>query len=157
MKFTEADVQDCLHLLQETPCRIAAISKGAGTRRLESRPDKKSWSANDILAHIRSCADVWGDSIREMLVRDMPTIKYTSPRTWIRKTDYPQLDFHTSLAVFTAQREELLGELRPLPFTDWSRSAMIKGRQETVFSYARRMALHELGHLDQFEQVLGGK
>ena len=61
--------------------------------RLQYRIDKKAWSVNDILAHLRSCADVWGGSIEAMLAQDKPTLPYRHPRQWIKKTNYPNLLF----------------------------------------------------------------
>jgi len=55
------------------------------------------WSASDVLAHLRSCADVWGGYMMRILAEDRPTVHAVNPTTWIRQTDYPDLDVHTSL------------------------------------------------------------
>ena len=158
MIATPADIETFLETLTLTPQRLASASAGLESARLHFKPDKKAWSANDILAHLRACADVWGKSIAAMLEQDHPTIRYVSPRTWIRKTDYPSLEFRASLLAFTAQRDDLLKRLQPLALEDWSRAASFTdntpGRQDTVFSYARRMALHERGHCEQIEALL---
>jgi hypothetical protein len=36
---------------------------------------------------------------------------------------------------------------------EWGKSGWIKNKKHTVFSQARRMALHEFDHLDQFERI----
>lgn len=158
MIATPAAVQTFLETLAATPRCIDLASTGLENARLHFKPDQKVWSANDILAHLRACADVWSKSISAMLDQDHPTLRYVSPRTWIRKTDYPNLEFRVSLLAFTAQREELLKRLEPLPFEGWSRGASFTattlGRTETVFSYARRMALHESDHCVQIEALL---
>ena len=41
-----------------------------------------------------------------MITQDHPTLRYVSPRTWIRKTGYPELEFYQSLQFFSRQREE---------------------------------------------------
>lgn len=153
-----ADIETFLQILTATPQRLASASAGLENERLYFKPDKKAWSANDILAHLRACADVWGKSMAAMLTQDHPTLRYISPRTWIRKTDYPKLEFRASLLAFTRQRNDLLKSLQPLTIAEWSRAASFTettlGRQETVFSYARRMALHEIGHCEQIEALL---
>jgi hypothetical protein len=125
---------------------------------LRFRPDVNAWSANDILAHLRACADVWGTSLRAMIAQDHPALRYVSPRTWIRKTDYLDLEFGASLQAFVRQRKELLKLLRALAVNDWSRQATFtattKGREQTVFSYARRIAEHENEHCEQIEALL---
>jgi hypothetical protein len=158
MKVSPADAESVLRSLGATPRRIASFSRGVEISKLNFRPHQDSWSANDILAHLRACADVWGKSIVEMIARDQPKLRYISPRGWIRKTDYLELEFRTSLRAFTDQRRELLRALKGLAIKDWSRSATFtattRGREQTVFSYACRMAEHESKHCDQIEVVL---
>lgn len=94
----------------------------------------------------------------DMITRHNPTLRYISPRSWIRKTDYLELEFRGSLKAFADQRRELLRALKDLRMADWSRSATFtattKGREQTVFSYACRIAEHEKKHCDQIEAVL---
>lgn len=158
MKVAPAEIESVLKLLAQTPRRIASASKGLENARLRFKLDEDAWSANDILAHLRSCADVWGKSIRAMIAQDHPTLRYISPRTWIRKTDHPELNFRLSLEAFVKQRNELLKSLKALKIEDWSRGATFtattKGREQTVLSYAQRMAQHENEHCEQIETLL---
>ena len=93
-----------------------------------------------------------------MIALEQPQLRYVSPRSWIRKTDYLALEFRESLQAFTAQRRELLRILKGLAIKDWLRSATFtgttKGREQTVFSYACRIAEHENKHCGQIETVL---
>lgn len=158
MKVAPAEIEKFLKLLTKTPQRIASASRGLKNPRLHLKASKEDWSANDVLAHLRSCADVWGKSIMLMISQDHPTLRYMSPRTWIRKTDYREQEFHPSLKAFTKQRRELLKVLKALEIEDWSRGATFtattNGRKETVFSYVRRMAQHENEHCEQLESLL---
>ncbi len=158
MKIDPAEIESVLNLLAQTPRRISSASNGLENARLHFKSDEEAWSANDILAHLRACADVWGKSILVMIVQDHPTLRYVSPRTWIRKTDYPGLEFRLSLETFTRQREELLKLLKALKIEDWSRGATFtgttKGREGTVLSYAQQMARHENEHCEQIETLL---
>lgn len=155
MAATSTEITDVLESLAETPRRIEAVVKGLQDDRLQAKPDEKSWSANDILAHLRACADVWGKSIDDMLEQDYPTLRHVSPRTYMRKTDYAQRAFHESFQAFADQRAALLRRLENLDVDDWSRGAVIKDREYTVLSQARRMAQHEDVHCEQIEAVMG--
>ena len=159
MGVTAAEVEEILEALVETPRRIASMTGDLDHARLHTRADADAWSANDILAHLRSCADVWGKGIRAMIDQDSPTLRYVSPRTWIRKTDYPNQEFHASFRAFARQRDDLLALLKALALDGWSRAATFtgttKGREQTVFNYARRIALHEREHLEQLAGMLG--
>jgi hypothetical protein len=93
-----------------------------------------------------------------MINQDHPTLRYVSPRTWIRKTNYPSLVFHESLDAFTRQRHELLHSLNVLTREEWSRGATFtgttRGREQTILSYAQRLARHEGEHLQEIENLL---
>ena len=145
-------------MLKTTPSRIASASHGLSDKELNWKPAADSWSANEILAHLRACSDVWGGSIMKILKQDNPTFRYVSPRTWIRKTNYIELEFNASFFAFRTQREDLIKTLRALPREGWSRRANVKAasklHEETVLSYAQRLADHECGHCEQIDRVL---
>lgn len=151
MEVTHTGIAEMLKLLAETPERITAVTQYLTSAQLYTKPDPKSWSINDILAHLRACADVWGQDIDAMLAQNTPTLRYLSPRTYLRKTNYASLEFGPSFQIFCEQRTELLKTLHNLTFAEWARDAKIKGRQHTVFSHVRRTALHESGHCEQIE------
>lgn len=154
MNITPDEIEKYLGLLSATSRRLINATQGFDEARLQFKPDKNAWSVNEILAHLRSCADVWGASIEAMLAQDKPTLPYRHPRQWIKKTNYPNLLFHESFQAFRLQRKKLLKVLKSLSFEDWSRAAMIKHREHTVFSQTRRMALHEDVHCQQIEELL---
>ena len=158
MQLSSTEIDELLTLLAETPRRLTSMTRDLENAQLYNKRDQDAWSVNDILAHLRACADVWGKSILAMISQDHPTMRYVSPRTWQRKTDYHTQEFQVSLHAFTSQRDDLLKLLTPLTLEDWSRGATFtgttRGREQTVFSYARRIIDHETQHLDQLEQVL---
>src|SRR4029450_10398892 len=111
-------IEQIMTLLTESPGRIAALTAGLAPPQLRAAPNGE-WSANDVLAHLRACADVWGGSIVTMVREDHPTIRAINPRTWIRDTDYLDRAFRPSLRAYTRQRTELLSLLEPLSPQDW--------------------------------------
>jgi hypothetical protein len=151
-------IEEVLALLAATPPRLAALAARVEPAQLQAAPAPAEWSANDVLAHLRACADVWGDCIAVMLAEDRPTLRAVNPRTWIKQTDYRDLAFAPSLRAFATQRAELLAVLEPLPPADWSRAATVTGAgnvlERTVFSYAQRLARHERPHLKQVERIV---
>lgn len=150
-------IEDVLTLLAQAPPRIAELTAGLTPAQLHTPPEPGEWSANEVLAHLRACADVWGNYIRTMLAQDSPAIRTISPRTWIRKTDYPAQEFQPSLQLFTAQRADLLAVLEALSTEEWTRTATMTGagkaRVQTVQSYAEALATHERPHLKQIERI----
>ena len=156
--FTESEIHEVLIALSDTPKQIARIARGRSDQQLHRKPEANAWSAQEIVAHLRACADVWGSSIDRMLAEDHPTIRYVSPRSWIRKTDYLQQNFRDSLRAFSHRRATLVETLSRLDARGWSRRATFAattlGGEATVLSYATRIADHEVRHLGQLSRTV---
>lgn len=154
----ESEIRPILTALSASPKHIVRITRGSDDRRLLRKPQADAWSVQEILAHLRACADVWGQSIERMLAEEHPMIRYVSPRGWLNKTDYLQEAFRDSLRAFTIQRVALVKALRGLDPVDWLRGATFTGttlgREATVLSYATRIADHEARHLGQIERTI---
>ncbi len=147
-----------LSLLAEAPPRLEALTAGLSPAQLHVAPNDGEWSANDVLGHLRACADVWGSCIAAIIADERPTLRAINPRTWITQTDYRDLEFRSSLHAFAAQRAELLAVLKPLPPESWSRAATVTGAgkalERTVLSYARWLAEHERPHVKQIARLV---
>ena len=157
MPRTSLTIEQILTMLAASPSNIAESTASLTEQHLHAALDE--WSANDVLAHLRSCADVWGKSIVTIIEQDTPTIRAINPRTWIKSTDYLEQKFHPSLQAFTMQREELMKILEAVNPATWSRLAIVRGAgkplQLSVYSYAQRMAEHERPHLKQIKHIAG--
>ncbi len=151
-------IEQVLALLAETPQRIAALTADLDPAQLRARPDPDEWSAIEVLAHLRSCADVWGGCIATILAEDRPTIRAINPRSWVKRTDYPNLQFRPSWRAYTAQRADLLALLESAPPEGWSRSATVTGAgkplERTMHFYAQWLARHERTHVKQFKHIV---
>ena len=153
-------IDEVLSRLAEQPKSIHALTKGLPRARLHDPPRRDEWSPNDVLAHLRSCGDMWGQYMATIIAEDHPMIRAMSPRTWIKRTSYPELEFAPSFRAFAKQRADLLALLRPLPKAAWSRSATVTGggrsRELTVLDYARWLANHERSHVTQIARIVDG-
>lgn len=151
-------IEQLLTLLAATPQHLAALTADLAPAQLRAAPAPDEWSANEVLAHVRSCADMWGGAIMTILAEDRPTIRAINPLTWIKQTDYPDLEFQPSLRAFTTQRAELLAALEPLPPEAWSRAATVTGAGKplvrTVQTYADWLVRHERPHIKQVARVV---
>jgi hypothetical protein len=150
-------IEQILTALGETPPRIAELTVGLTEAQLHAAPSPGEWSANEVLAHLRACADVWGNCIVTIINQDTPTIRAVNPRTWIKRTNYPEQEFQPSLQAFTEQRSDLLAVLKPLAPEMWSRLAIVTGAgkplERTVLFYAQWLARHERPHLKQIKRI----
>ncbi len=153
-KITPAEIEKYLTMLEKTPHCISALTARMSRARLGTASNPREWSPAQILAHLRACDDIWTHSIYAMLFGNNPTLALLDERRWAKATRYDSLEFHASFQAFALKRDELVRVLRALPMESWSRTANIGGRGHSVFSQARRMALHEAEHCDQIEAML---
>lgn len=72
-------IEQVLTLLKEAPPRIAAHTESLASTQLHTPLEPAEWSINEVLAHLRSCADVWGNCIMSILAADWPTIQAVNP------------------------------------------------------------------------------
>jgi hypothetical protein len=56
-------IDQVLTQLEEQPKAIAALTTCLPQARLHRPASPGEWSVNDVLAHLRSCADMWGKYI----------------------------------------------------------------------------------------------
>jgi uncharacterized damage-inducible protein DinB len=143
--------------LADVPKLIADIVGRHDESRLTWRADAKTWSASDVIAHLRSCAEVRGKWIAAMLERDNPTLRAVSPRSAFRK--YVDRDVAVSLKEFAAERAELVTQLRGLDAPSWARTLTFTGASPrsttmTVGECARGLVQHEEDHLHQLKALL---
>jgi hypothetical protein len=154
---TPLTTEQILNALAEAPRRIGEITAGLPEAQLQAYPAEGEWSANQVLVHLRSCADVWGNCIVTILNQDQPSIRALDPRTWTKCTNYPDLEFTLSLDAYTWQRNGLLDILRLLRPDTWLRTATVTGAgkplERTVHFYAQWLAHHEKPHLKQIRNI----
>ena len=157
---TPLTIEQVLTRLAEQPKEIAALTRDLSRARLHRAARRGEWSVNEVLAHLRSCSDRWGTYMATIIAEDRPTIRAMNPTTWIKRTNYPDLEFALSLRAFAKQRAQLLALLRPLPTTAWSRRALVTGagrpRERTVLEYARWLATHERTHVKHIARLVNG-
>ncbi|MEO8611947.1 MAG: DinB family protein [Chloroflexota bacterium] len=156
MKITPAEITKYLAMLEAIPLTVASRTAGLSEDQLRWSPGKKDWSIVEVLAHLRACTEIWSFSIYAMLAEDKPVFPLLDERRWAKAARYASFTFQSAFQIFCLQRQELMAVLKPLEIETWARSATIEGRNHTVFSQARRMALHETEHLHQIRDLLDG-
>ncbi len=152
-------VDEILAILPETSRRIAALTEGLSPTELRVSPGADAWSVNDVLAHLRACHDVLGGNVLRIVVEDHPRWKGVNPRTWIKKTDYPEWGFAPAFDAFAQQRAALLHVLEPLAPEAWQRTATVTGMvgetyERTALYYADWMASHERAHWKHVTRIV---
>jgi len=158
MAKRQLTVDEILAILPETPGRISASTDGLTAAELQAAPESDAWSISDVLAHLRACHDVLGGSLLRIVLEDHPSFKGVNPRSWIRKTDYPEWEFVRAFEAFKKQRAELLAVVGPLPADAWERTATVTGMvgetyERTARYYGDWMAGHERAHWKHIARI----
>lgn len=153
MKSTPAEIERIPVVLGAMPVRLQTLTKDRSPEELAYSPDKKTWSAQEILAHLRACADLWTHSIYAMLAELEPVLPDINERKYTRAARYAEVPFREAVDVFSMQCANLMLVLQETKPDDWERGAIILGRRHTVFSQARRMAKHEAEHCEQLAEL----
>ena len=146
------NIEIVLELLKRNPEEIQSIVHNVAPQTLITRQNPNTWAFIEILSHLHACASIWGASIFSMLDENSPTLEEIHPGKWHRLAEFNSLAFDDFLNLYVQQRKMLIARLESLEMDDWHRFAWINNRKHTVFSQARRMALHEFDHLDQFRE-----
>lgn len=154
---TPANRERVCTLLAENVQRIVTLASDTDAVRSQWKPAPKEWSLREVIAHLRSSADINHFRIITMLATDTPTLPDVHPRNeWQRVVPYAQLDVAESLRAYQQQRRELLMMLGGLDEMGWKREGSWGGRRYSIYLVARSMALHEPAHLEQIMALVKG-
>ncbi len=145
--------RDPLAVMAETPARIAALVSGREPAELATPPADGQWAARTVIGHLVDVEIVFGFRWRLTLTEDRPPYPGYDEKRW---SELPRPPADRLCAAFEALREYNLTLLREIPRSDWDRVG-VHGEQgpETVDVMVRKIAGHDLAHLDQLERALG--
>ena len=146
-------------MLAGAPPRLAELTAGLKPEALTTGPAPDEWSANDVLAHLRACSDMWGGSIATLLSEDHPTIRSVNPRAGssIRTTRNARSGRRSArtrgnATSCRAPRAADAGRLGPIGNVHGAGKPI----DRTVLSQAQRIAVHERAHLVQIARLADG-
>jgi len=157
---TDANIQEVLRLLAETPAKLESLSKGLTDKQLHQSLGAGERSFIEALAHIINCEAITAEAIYLALLVKEPVLSGIHPERDLGKLlRFDQLPFADLLAYFKTRRTVLLHVLESLTDDKWSRCVREPGkeRKESVYWRARGQALHELEHLLDLENKLNKK
>jgi hypothetical protein len=145
--------RDPLAIMAETPDRLAALLAGHEDAELEKPPAAGEWSARTIVGHLVDVEIVFGFRWRLALTADRPSYPGYDEKRW---SELPRPSAGRLRAAFDVLREYNLTLLRGIPRSDWERVG-VHGEQgpETVDVMVRKVAGHDLAHLDQLARAVG--
>lgn len=146
----------CLARLAEGPDWVSEQVSRASAR-LRPRPDAQSWSALEVLAHLRDGdRDVYLPRIEAMLTQHHPVVLDVDLLSPERVSGYGTLEPLRVLGEWREQRARLLTRLAPLGRADWTRVGVHSLRGAfTLGDMVLGWVEHDLSHRRQLALALG--
>ncbi|HJS17750.1 MAG TPA: DinB family protein [Anaerolineales bacterium] len=157
---TDANIQQVIQLLRETPDKLKILSSGLSDQQLHDPLGPGERSFTETLAHLLHCEAITSQAIYLALLLNEPLLADIHPERDLGKLiRLDLLPFEELLAYFKLRRTVLLRVLETLTKEKWSRAVREakKQRKESVYWRARGQALHELEHLLDLENKLVSK
>jgi DinB superfamily len=144
--------RDPLAIMAETPGRVSSLLAGRDAAELAAPPAAGEWPAGTILGHLVDVEIVFGFRWRLALTEDRPSYPGYDEKRW---SELPRPPAERLIATFDVLRGYNLTLLRG-SLAYWERVG-VHGEQgpETVDVMVRKIAGHDLAHLDQLARAVG--
>ncbi|MGH2586219.1 MAG: DinB family protein [Dehalococcoidia bacterium] len=148
--------EEVIARLEAMPERLRVAFATAGAGAADRAPSPGEWSAQELLAHIRSVDALLAPYIVLLTVLEKPAFSGADERALAERAGYLEDDVETALTAFTTRRGELVRLLKRLNAADRQRESVhtAYGRF-TIADYAAHLAAHEQEHLPEVERALG--
>ena len=158
MPTAETTLEEQIARMDRAADDFATAVAGVAAAALTRRPDHTSWSALEIVCHVRDTDEVFLDRIQLVLAVDEPPFLPSDPDRWARERQYLRSDVGEALAAFRARRADTVRFLRGLSPDQLERAGVhaTRGRM-TVRDIVGIIAWHDDNHLDQLRRALAGQ
>jgi hypothetical protein len=153
-----ASLEEQLARMERTADDFTVAIKGVPDAVLTRRPDDKSWSAKEVVCHVRDIEESFMMRFQSIMEMDEPRFLPVEPDRWATDRQYQRNDAGEALQAFRVRRNESLRFLHGLRPEHWERGGVhaTRGRM-TVKDFVGLMAWHDDNHLDQLKRALAGK
>ena len=122
---------------------------------LKRRPAPHVWSAHEHACHLAQVHPLFFSRLDLMLNHDQPIIKPYFPDVDEADDALLSVDLDDALTRFVDDRRSLVARLKTLTPDEWQRTAEHgEYNQYSVFIMFRHLALHDLMHAYQIEELL---
>jgi len=147
--------RDPLAVQAATPRKLERLMKGVPRRQLARRPAAGKWSVVEIVSHLADGEIVGGYRVRRILGAPGCELPGFDQDKWAEAGKYSQRDPQAALELFRVLRRANLALFKSLSRDQWALEGTHAERGvESVATYARMFAGHDLNHLRQVEAIL---
>jgi hypothetical protein len=144
--------RDPIEIFSSTWERLVQLTSDLADEVADRQPAENEWSARQLLGHLFDAELVHGFRWRLILTEESPTYPGYDDKFWAQlpKPPIPQL-----LQAWKGLRDANIVLLKSVPASAWDRIG-VHGEQglETLDRSVRKLAAHDLAHLNQLERTL---
>ncbi|MCB1025734.1 MAG: hypothetical protein KDB79_15155 [Acidobacteria bacterium] len=147
---SEAAVKNILLMLEELPKELRLIAARFDERSSLEPIIEGKRSLRDTLLHLLNIEGLNYTTIFPAFLLDKPTIYPLHAERDLRKLNlFSDFSFEGLLETFCLERRKTLNFLRSLEMQDWTKQMIKSGkaREETIYSRARELAMHDFVHV----------
>jgi hypothetical protein len=177
-EYLTRPVADRLGRLRTTPDEVAGLLRGRDDATLARRPDARSWSATEIVCHLRDVEELFLVRFQTILAVDDPEILTLGatperlaawgiggavghpldPDRWAEDRQYRSQRGADAARAFRRRRGEAVALLDGLAPTQWRRAGIhqARGRME-LGEWVASLAGHDDNHLGQLARAIEGR
>ena len=177
MEYAQQPVVRCLERMERTVDEVAAAIDDQGDAALSRRPAPASWSAKEVVCHLRDIEELFLLRFRSMLALDEPTFLVLGemppdrtawgiiegdalpldPDRWAEERQYLRNDTGPAIVALRRRRQETLALLGRLGAEQWQRGSVhITLGRMTFSDWVALIAAHDDKHLAQVRRALEG-
>ena len=174
-EYARQPVERRLARLARTPDELDEALRTRSADLLSRRPEPSSWSATEIVCHLRDVEELFRIRFHTILALDDPKILTLGadpedlaawgiggrvghpldPDRWAEDRQYARNDPAGALAAFRRHREETLALLNPLSDAQWLLGGIhLRLGRLTLGDWVASLAAHDDNHLDQLRRAL---
>ncbi|MBI1736864.1 MAG: DinB family protein [Candidatus Rokubacteria bacterium] len=148
-----------LERLARAPGELARVLRGRSESKLTRRPDETSWSAAEVVCHLRDAEEHLSGWMRLVLaVEEPPLLTTGTADRWAEERQYHRQHAGDAWNAFSRRRDETLELVPGLDETRWTRAGRhARWGRVTVDDLLSLMAWHDDNHLDQIRRALEGR
>lgn len=178
MEYAQQPVVRCLERMERRADEVAVAINGQSDVSLSCRPGPASWSAKEVVCHLRDIEELFILRFRTMLALDEPTFLVLrempldraawgivegdalplDPDRWTEERQYLSNDTGQALAALRRRREETLAVLgRLVPEQGQRGSVHVTLGRMTSADWVALIAAHDDKHLAQLRRALEGR
>jgi uncharacterized damage-inducible protein DinB len=140
-----------LRTLRKNQLILQTILANTSQNEAQTRRDgADGWTILEIVCHMRDIEAIYIKRIQDLLAVPNPIFAVVTNEVLMQRGNYQAQDMRTQLAVYLANREQLIALLEPLTDDQW----LLAGEHPaqgpaTLLDVAINAGLHDIDHIEQ--------